>query len=471
MNPLWMELIAALARWARDLIVRPDVYGIYTPPGSRKNPKKVASTVKAAPTEDILRNHFSVGPRIGLHVLDQAGFCRFAVVDIDRHDDKGFQEVNEKAAIALYNRVIGIGFSAFLEDSNGRGGYKLWLIFKEPVPARWVRRYLQFLVSDWQDLGLEREPEIFPKQDELGPGKFGNFVRLPGKHHTLKHNSRIWDGSRWLTREAAARQILATVGSTPEVIPAEFRTEPAKPSSPPAQQTARGARVSVGFVKMLRSALAAIALTYFGDYERWLRLGMCLRGLGDIGLELWEEASQRCPKYRPGECPKKWITFDPSGELTYRTILGLARENGWSRTPRQGHQTSKTVNGSKTGSSTSGDLQPVESGNPRGASPHGSPAHFQPDVQPGLPSHKEAETANEAGGYGGVNPPTANGSTPPPLGHSIAVPDPGGKRPKIVWNNRQNPSGQQRGTRRPDTLQPATEAVQPWRNTGPGPMR
>jgi len=188
----WQRGIDSLAKWAGSLVVRKDAYGTYIPPGERTDPKKIAFVVKAEPTANVLKAHFSAGPLIGLLVLDEAGFCRLAVVDIDRHDDEGSRETNEGAAIALYDRAIGQGFSAYLEDSYGCGGYKLWLIFKVPVLARWVRRYLRWLVSDWEDLGLEREPEIFPKQDELGPGKLGNFVRLPGRHHTIDHWSRIW---------------------------------------------------------------------------------------------------------------------------------------------------------------------------------------------------------------------------------------------------------------------------------------
>ncbi|MEJ7640261.1 MAG: hypothetical protein WKF75_20420 [Singulisphaera sp.] len=88
--------------------------------------------MKAEPTEDVLKAHFSGGSIVGLFVLDDSGFCRLFVVDIDRHDEAGSPEANEKAAIAFFDRAVSMGFSAFLEDSNGRGGYKLWLIFKSP---------------------------------------------------------------------------------------------------------------------------------------------------------------------------------------------------------------------------------------------------------------------------------------------------------------------------------------------------
>jgi len=358
----WMAIVAALAQWARSLVVRKNAYGKYIPPGRRTDPKKIAFTVKAELTEEVLKAHFSGGSIVGLFVLDDLGFCRLFVVDIDRHDEAGSPETNEKAAIAFFDRAVSMGFSAFLEDSNGRGGYKLWLIFKEPVPASWVRRFANWLIRDWEDLGLEREPEIFPKQDELGPGKLGNFIRLPGKHHTLDHKSRIWGDGQWLKGEPAAQRILATVGSSAEAIPEEFRTEAASPSSPPAPKKPQGVRPSAGFIRMLRSALTAIPLSHFGDYQRWLRLGMCLRNLDDTGLELWDEASQRCSKYRPGECRKKWDTFDPLGKLTYRTVLRLAKDNGWKPPARKKGGKQTTTGGLAIGQDVSGPQAAVTSG-------------------------------------------------------------------------------------------------------------
>jgi len=416
----WMALVAALAQWASSLVVRKNAYGKYIPPGRRTDPKKIAFTVKAEPTEDVLKAHFSGGAIVGLFVLDDSGFCRLFVVDIDRHDEAGSPEANEKAAIAFFDRAVSMGFSAFLEDSNGRGGYKLWLIFKQPVPACWVRRFAHWLIRDWEDLGLEREPEIFPKQDELGPGKLGNFIRLPGKHHTLDHKSRIWGDGQWLKGEPAARQILATIGSTPEVIPAEFRTEAAKPSSPPAQKTARGASASVGFIKMLRSALTAIPLTYFSDYQRWLRLGLCLRGLGDIGLEFWEEASRRCPRYRPGECRKKWGTFDPQGKLTYRTVLALAKANGWTKpTAKKGRKQATVVPVDERDAAGYQEHPPISQGN-------GEAAESTP------PATVEPTTTTPPGdavsGGNGHLPPNPDAESMPPDG-----PKP---RPVIYWGDR-----------------------------------
>jgi len=410
-NP-WPRLLDELVLWAGSLVVRKDAYGRYIPPGERRDPKKIVFPEKAEPTEDVLRAHFSGGSLVGLYVLDDGGFCRFAVVDIDRHDEKGSQELNEKASIVLHDRVVSTGFSTFLEDSNGRGGYKIWLIFKEPVPARWVRRYLRWLVSDWEDQGLERVPEIFPKQDELGPGKLGNFVRLPGRHHTLDHKSRIWGDGQWLRGEAAAQRILDTVGSTVEVIPEEFRTEAASPSSPPAPKNAQGGRPSEGLLRLIRSAIGALPASFPGSYDEWLKVGMSLFELGDVGLELWEEISRRCPKYRQGACREKWPTFKPGGGLTYKTILHFAKQNGWKFPKRK-------KNGSPEDDADQNALsvQNVSAAEERHEA-----------AQSDLTGDGGEKSVDATGGG-------SNGEAPPaPNSPMSATPGNGANRPTIVWN-------------------------------------
>ena len=90
----------------------------------------------------------------------------------------------------------------FSEDSNGRGGFHLWLIFRRPVPTETAKGFADKLVSNWEALGLKSKPEVFPKQTD--PGQYGNWVRLPGRHP--KHPdfwSRIFDGEDFVSGDAA----------------------------------------------------------------------------------------------------------------------------------------------------------------------------------------------------------------------------------------------------------------------------
>lgn len=64
------------------------------------------------------------------------------------------------------------------------------------------------------------------------------------------------------------------------------------------------------------------------DYQEWLNVGMALRQEGYTASD-WEEWSKRdVARYHPGECFKKWTTFEGSG-ITGATITQMAKENGW----------------------------------------------------------------------------------------------------------------------------------------------
>ncbi len=64
------------------------------------------------------------------------------------------------------------------------------------------------------------------------------------------------------------------------------------------------------------------------DYQEWLNVGMALKHEGYTASD-WDEWSKRDgARYHPGECFKKWTTFEGSG-ITGATITQMAKENGW----------------------------------------------------------------------------------------------------------------------------------------------
>jgi RecA-family ATPase len=69
------------------------------------------------------------------------------------------------------------------------------------------------------------------------------------------------------------------------------------------------------------------------DYQEWVNVGMALKYEGYTASD-WEHWSKRdSARYHPGECFKKWTTFEGTGTpITGATITKMAKENGW--TPR-----------------------------------------------------------------------------------------------------------------------------------------
>ena len=84
------------------------------------------------------------------------------------------------------------GVQAALEQSR-RGGH-LWIFFAEPVLARHARVYIRHLAGKLSvsvKAGAADGIELFPKQDQLEDGQFGNAIRAPlGIHRAV--NRRFW---------------------------------------------------------------------------------------------------------------------------------------------------------------------------------------------------------------------------------------------------------------------------------------
>jgi hypothetical protein len=87
-------------------------------------------------------------------------------------------------------------------------------------------------VCDHKARCLPVAPETFPKQQAIVSGGFGNWLRVPGRHHTREHWSCAWGGSAWLSGDAAVGHILGLRGDSPELIPAAALAALGKPAPP-----------------------------------------------------------------------------------------------------------------------------------------------------------------------------------------------------------------------------------------------
>ncbi len=63
------------------------------------------------------------------------------------------------------------------------------------------------------------------------------------------------------------------------------------------------------------------------DYQEWLKVGMSLSGLGNVGLDLWDEWSKQSQKYQSGVCAEKWPTLTPDTGVTFGSLVHWANED------------------------------------------------------------------------------------------------------------------------------------------------
>jgi len=253
----WKLRAPELAQWAMDTLVnRKDVWGQYSvlSPSERRKTDRTYKAMtlpvktkrgKDMVTLDKLTRHFAsrrnVKPQlIGLHAKSKESTSRWLGIDIDCHDTESAQAEdharrNLSGALSWWREFQSRGYDPLLFDSSNRGGYHLWVLLKEPAPTMDVFALGQSVIGNWQELGLDEEPETFPKlpkEDSLG-----SWFRLPGLHHTRAHYGTVWSGDEWLndpwlSGHAAIDMMLQTVPG------------PAPPSAKPIAEHSRVTRRS-----------------------------------------------------------------------------------------------------------------------------------------------------------------------------------------------------------------------------------
>jgi superfamily II DNA or RNA helicase/very-short-patch-repair endonuclease len=129
----------------------------------------------------------------GVYPLLADETCHFLAADFDK---AGWQD----DAVAFLEMCRRFDIPAILERSrSGRGGH-LWIVFDGAIPATLARRLGSFLITETMerrpDIGLDSYDRLFPNQDTMPHGGFGNLIALPlQKRAREEGNSMFLDDS------------------------------------------------------------------------------------------------------------------------------------------------------------------------------------------------------------------------------------------------------------------------------------
>lgn len=226
----WQSRSSELAAWTmRVMVNRTDVWGRYLPLNHRKPKGSALNQAVTVPFRDergkvfldhsSLEKHYKttqVGGVLGIHSSSADFSSRWLAIDIDLHEAENLSvtpQGNFVAARTWYQRLVEYGFDPLLMDSNGRGGFHLIVYFACPMSTQSVHEFGQSLVADFSLRGLDVAPEVFP--GNARHDHYGDWLRLPGRHHTLQHYTRVytdeaWAEHPWLVGHDAIDRILAT---------------------------------------------------------------------------------------------------------------------------------------------------------------------------------------------------------------------------------------------------------------------
>ena len=191
------------------------------------------------------------------------------------------------------------------------GGYHAYWLLDAPfvIGSEKGRTWIEDLQRRWVALvGADPQAADLPR-----------VLRIPGTHN------RKYDPPEEvrIVRAALFRQytLLDLVGLCPPPQPVE-RPRPAAHSNAWDHAMRQGDKT-----EWARRLLERLQPGRADDYGDWLRVGLALSQLGEEGLEMWERWSAQSPKYRPGECARKWGSFDGSG-VSLGTLYHMARQDG-----------------------------------------------------------------------------------------------------------------------------------------------
>ncbi|MGO8685381.1 MAG: TOTE conflict system archaeo-eukaryotic primase domain-containing protein [Thermoleophilia bacterium] len=127
-------------------------------------------------TDRVVRDHLTGRQTIGVYPLLSDETCRFLVLDFDKADWR--RDVAVVMAACEYARV-----AAYVEISRSGCGAHLWVFFSQAIAAAQARRLGAALITrataQRHELGLDSYDRLFPGQDTLPQGGFGNLIALP----------------------------------------------------------------------------------------------------------------------------------------------------------------------------------------------------------------------------------------------------------------------------------------------------
>jgi superfamily II DNA or RNA helicase/very-short-patch-repair endonuclease len=146
-------------------------------------------------TDDVIRWHLSGcdaegQPFVaGVYPLLQDETCCFLAVDFDK---AGWRE----DAAAFLDACRHLNLAAALERSRSGRGAHVWFFFEEALPAALARRLGSHVLTETMerrpDIGLDSYDRLFPNQDTMPHGGFGNLIALPLQRAARKQDNTVF---------------------------------------------------------------------------------------------------------------------------------------------------------------------------------------------------------------------------------------------------------------------------------------
>lgn len=137
-----------------------------------------------------LRGNSQTGADVlGIYPMTKDENCYFLVIDFD--DDDWQQDI-----IAFRATCMDLGLTAHVERSRSGNGGHIWFFFEDKIPAVTARKFGSALLTEAMNRNHEIKfnsyDRLFPNQDIMPTGGFGNLIALPLQGLARKNGNSLF---------------------------------------------------------------------------------------------------------------------------------------------------------------------------------------------------------------------------------------------------------------------------------------
>ncbi|MDP4170891.1 MAG: DEAD/DEAH box helicase family protein [Bacillota bacterium] len=140
-------------------------------------------------TDQVLFDHLSGEKTVGIYPLLQDETCWFLALDFDKQD---WQE----DVLTFLQVCKAAGVPSYLERSRSGNGAHVWIFFSEKIRSTTARNLglllLKRTIEKRHEIGMDSFDRMFPNQDTLPKGGFGNLIALPLQLLSKNHGNSVF---------------------------------------------------------------------------------------------------------------------------------------------------------------------------------------------------------------------------------------------------------------------------------------
>ena len=140
--------------------------------------------------KEVIRNHLFNSNPIGIYPMLEDETCYFLAFDFD--DKKNENDIKEDV-LAFASICDKYNVPIAIERSRSGHGIHVWIFFENNIKALTTRKMGSLLLSKTMEirdnLKIDSFDRMFPNQDTMPKGGYGNLIALPFQNEPMKYNN------------------------------------------------------------------------------------------------------------------------------------------------------------------------------------------------------------------------------------------------------------------------------------------